>query len=402
MALRALDSLALVKEMNRFRSAFLLPLLAVTVSTLAVELHPGHRLTDRSQLWEHSSNILSGFCNMYQMEVVRDDRDWRFPYHGWFFGWAAKDCNPGFGGCDAIFALRSARLESGWQVYMGNDRWDDGTHPASWVPIITARNEFYDGWHNGDPSVVLVGGRFYMAYSSVGRNKDGKLWGEAGDKDGSLLCVMGAISDDGLHWRRTPAPIAMNLLDVGAPPVPEGEAHLYGSYHRPSLLYEAGKFRLWFDYWAGATDGVSVGYAENAGDFMDPKAWRIVQAGATPVLRQFPNPDVVKIREVYFMYGDPATDSPHQWISRRITEAVSTNGRDWVVLGYVKADRDTPATHVPQAYVQRDGAATWIYVFYACQIGGEPQYNYRYDRIRFMRRKVTDADLAEYRVLCRP
>src|ERR1035437_9591694 len=216
------------------------------------------------------------------------------------------------------------------------------------------------------------------------------------------MCVMGATSEDGLRWQRTPAPIAINPADVGAAPVPQGEAHLYGSYHRPSLLYESGKFKLWFDYWAGEVDGLSVGYAENDGDFMDSKAWRIVQVGTTPVLAKFPNPDVVKIGDVYFMYGEPPTDSPHPWITRRISEAVSTNGRDWVVLGKVKADRHTRAIHVPQAYVQREGADTWIYVFYACQIGGEPQYNYRYDRIRFMRRKVTDADLAEYRALCRP
>ena len=388
--------------MNKFESAFLVCLLGLGGNVLASELHPGQRLTDRSQLWENSGNILSGFCNMYQMKIVRDGRDSRFSYRGWLFGWAAKDCNPGFGGCDAIFALRSAQLESGWQVYAGNDRWDDGTHPASWIPVVTARNEFYDSWHNGDPSVVLVGGRFYMAYSSVGRNKDGKLWGEPGDKDGSLLCVMGATSTDGLCWQRTPAPIAMNPSDVGAPSVAQGEAHLYGSYHRPSLLCEGGKFKLWFDYWAGEGDGLSVGYAENDDDFMNPGAWRIVQAGTTPVLAQFPNPDVVKIGDVYFMYGDPRTDSPHQWITRRISEAVSTNGRDWVVLGHVKAGRDSPAIHVPQAFVQREGTDTWVYVFYACQIGGEPQYNYRYDRIRFMRRKISDADLADCRQMCRP
>jgi hypothetical protein len=213
---------------------------------------------------------------------------------------------------------------------------------------------------------------------------------------------MGATSTDGLCWQRTPAPIAMNPSDVGAPSVAQGEAHLYGSYHRPSLLCEGGKFKLWFDYWAGEVDGLSVGYAENDDDFMNPGAWRIVQAGTTPVLAQFPNPDVVKIGDVYFMYGDPRTDSPHQWITRRISEAVSTNGRDWVVLGHVKAGRDSPAIHVPQAFVQREGTDTWVYVFYACQIGGEPQYNYRYDRIRFMRRKISDADLADCRQMCRP
>ena len=384
------------------RAAVALLLISAATNVLPAEIHPGSRLTDRSSLWERSGDVLSGFRNMYQMKVVRDDRDSQFPYRGWFFGWASQDGNPGFGGCDAIFALRSARLASGWQVYAGADHWDDGTHPASWMPVVTAHNEFYDSWHNGDPSVALVNGRFYMAYSATGRNKDGKLWGEPGDKDGSILCVMGATSVDGIHWQRTSAPIAMNPADVGAPPVPQGEAHLYGSYHRPSLLYDEGKFKLWFDYWAGDTDGLSVGYAENDGDFVDPKAWHIVQAGNTPVLRQFPNPDIVKIEDVYFAYGDPPTGLSHPWITRKITEAVSMNGRDWVVLGHVEPDRDAPAIHVPEAFVQREGPDIWLYVFYACQIGGQPVYDYRYNRIRFMRRKVTEADLAEYRRLCQP
>ena len=48
--------------MNKFESAFLVCLLGLGGNVLASELHPGQRLTDRSLLWEHSGNILSGCC----------------------------------------------------------------------------------------------------------------------------------------------------------------------------------------------------------------------------------------------------------------------------------------------------------------------------------------------------
>jgi hypothetical protein len=49
--------------MSKFENAFLVCLLGLGANVLACELHPGHRLTDRSQLCEYSGNILSGFCN---------------------------------------------------------------------------------------------------------------------------------------------------------------------------------------------------------------------------------------------------------------------------------------------------------------------------------------------------
>ena len=69
-------------------------------------------------------------------------------------------------------------------------------------------------------------------------------------------------------------------------------------------------------------------------------------------------------------------------------QAVSDDGVNWRIVGFIAPDADTPACHVPQALVtQRDGSA-WLYLFYACQIGGEPTYDYRYDKIRAMRRPL--------------
>lgn len=358
------------------------------------------RFVNRSTLWEKRGDVLWGFHNMYQFHVLYDPDDTNYPFKAYFFGWAVEDCNrhiEGFKGCDAIFAARSKNLESGWEVYAGDDNWDRTMNPRLWRPIFAPQNFYFDEWHNGDPSVIKVGDRFFMAYSSTGHNKDRKPFGHPEDKDGSFLCIMGAVSEDGINWRRSVEPILANPKDYGAPTVPEGDAHPYGSYHRPSLLYEDGKFKMWFDYWHPKL-GFCMGYAENSGDFLNPRDWRVICAGDTPCLREFPNPDVVKVEGVYFAFADPSGYAPHPWMGRKIVEAVSLNGLDWLVLGYIEPDNDVPATHVPEAFVWREGGKTWLYVFYACQVGGEP-YNFRYNRIRAMRRQVTDEELALYRDL---
>jgi hypothetical protein len=133
---------------------------------------------------------------------------------------------------------------------------------------------------------------------------------------------------------------------------------------------------------------------------MNPDDWKVIRAGATPALPQFPNPDVTRVGDVYFAYGDPPTGHPHPWITRKLTEAISLNGRDWLVLGYVEPDADTQAIHVPQALVLPEGDAHRLWVTYACQIGGDVEaYDYRYNRIRAMSRLITEADLAHYRAL---
>ena len=362
------------------------------------------RQADRTGLWQRSGrNVIAGFHNMYNLHVLRM-QDRAYPYRGWFFGWAAVDGNrniPGFTGWDAIFAARAHDLDGPWHVWCGDGAataWDATSSPALWRPVVAPRHLYYDEVHNGDPSVVNVGATYYMAYSSVGNNRDRIPYGSPGDRDGSLLCIMGATSDDGLHWKRSEAPILLHAEDVGAAPVPEGEAHLYGSFNRPSLMAEGGKFRLWFDYWAGASRGVSMGYAECRGDFLDPAAWKVARAGDRPCLPQFPNPDVVRAGGLLHAFGDPPIGGTHPFMARKITEAVSANGLDWVVLGHTEPESDAAACHVPEAFVEHGRAGDTIHLFYACQNGGEP-YDYRYSRIRRMSRIVTPAETARLRAL---
>jgi len=343
--------------------------------------------TDRSALWHRTGkNVLWGFRNMYAPKVVRVP-DKAYPLRMWFFGWAVADGNPGYPGCDAIFHARGKDLER-WEVYCGDGAWDATMTPAKWKPVVTARDKHYDQWHNGDPSVVYRDGAFYMAYSSTGFNADGIGEHRPGDKDGDILCVMGATSQDGIEWRRSPEPLLINKDEIGAPHGKNSE-FLHGMYHRPSLLWDNGRWRLWFDYWAGPEGGgIAMGHAECRGDFLDPGAWTIVRAGDRPLLPSWPNPEVVKVAGKYYSFADPPIlPEPHPWKARQIAEAVSDDGIHWTVLGHVKPDADTPALHVPTPFVDASTDPPRIVLFYACQIGGEP-YDYRYNRIRYMARAI--------------
>lgn len=333
--------------------------------------------------WTRSQHdVLAGFRNMYHATVLQVD-DAAYPFRMWFMGWAKDDCNPGFPGCDAIFFARGKNLDA-WEVYAGDGRYDTSMTPGLWKPVLTPDDKPYDAWHNGDPSVVFRAGRYFMAYSATGPNLDGVLFGAPTDKDGDLYCVMGAVSDDGISWTRTAKPLLIYAPEVGATQKGENDAFLYGMYHRPSLLYDQGKWRLWFDYWAG--DGVAMGYAEGDDSAFESGGFLVLKAGNDPMLREWPNPSVVKVGRRYVSYADPSGYG-QGWPGRQLAEAVSPDGLHWTVTGYFPPDTDTPACHVPAATVVRQDGAEWLVVFYACQIGGAPAYDYRYDRIRYMKRK---------------
>jgi len=195
---------------------------------------------------------------------------------------------------------------------------------------------------------------------------------------------MGAISEDGIYWERSKRPLLIYEPEIGAPREPGVEVFKYGMYHRPSLLWDGGRWRLWFDYFTGSD--VAMGYAEaEADDFLEGN-FRVLRAGDAPLLHEWPNPSVVKIGKKYYCFADPSGYG-EGWAGRQLAEAESDDGLNWRILGWLPPDSDTPACHVPSATVVREGGETWLVVFYSCQIGGEP-YDYRYNRIRYMKRRV--------------
>lgn len=352
-------------------------------------LAPGHDLwqTDaryavRDALWiRPEQNVLWGFGNMYNPKVIQVD-DAQCPFRMWFFGWAAADCNPGFSGCDAIFFARGQDLDT-WEVYAGPGTWDATMNAGLWAPVISAQDTFYDEWHNGDPAVVYRKGTYYMAYSATGFDLDGYLYGQGGDTDGEISCVMGATSPDGINWTRTSEPLLLFPPDVG-PQSPWLSAD-YGMFHRPSLLFEEGRWRLYFDYW-NPVGGLSMGYAETDDAAFGPGAFVIRYAGERPLLYNWPNPNVVKVGAQYHSYADPPGYG-EGWPGRQCAEAISDDGINWTILGYTQPDSDTEANQIPEGAVVETDGQSWLLMFYACQIGGDP-YDFRYDRIRYLKRLI--------------
>ena len=203
---------------------------------------------------------------------------------------------------------------------------------------------------------------------------------------------MGAVSEDGLHWVKSNAPVLVYQPNIGQPPEsPGGYTHPSGLYHRPSLMFEDGRWKAWFDSYTDKH--FTMLYAENSGDFAQPADWKVIRGMDNPCIREFPNPDVIKIEDVYFVFADPGGHPEAGWATRKTTWAVSLNGRDWKMVGYMQADGDVQANHVPEAFVESEDGVTWIYLTYGAQVPKD----YRYDRIRMKRWKVTTEELVRLR-----
>jgi len=346
------------------------------------------RSVDKTDQWEQvGDKLLTNFINMYNLHIIEEADDEAYPYKGWFFGWAIDQCNSGALGCDATYAARANSLQGPWEVYSGDDRqgrpvWDATLNPARWVAVIAGGESNFHNWHNGDPSVVRKNGKYYMVYSATGFNKDGIAFGQPGDTDSDISVVMAATSDDGLRWNKSETPVLIYTPQWGQSTGDMDEyMHPMGSYHRPSLMIEDGKFKVWFDGYVNGS--FHMLYAENAGDFMAYKDWNIVRGLDNPALPDFPNPDVIKIDDLYFAFGDPSHPEGREtgWSSRKITWAVSLNGQDWKPVGHMKADAGWRANQVPEAPVVTESGDTWVYVSYGTMI----KWHFHQDSIRMKR-----------------
>lgn len=175
-------------------------MIGLTLMTLSVGC-AGAAQHELGEGWQRSGRpLLTNFDNMYGPCVVETPGAYR--YRMWFFGWAAGHTNPGVPGCDAIFHARSRDLLH-WDVYSRGDTWDATMNPSKWKPVLHASERWYEARHVGDPSVVLKDGTFYMAYSATSKHFDNV----PGYPATMVQCVMGATSEDGIHWRKTAAPL---------------------------------------------------------------------------------------------------------------------------------------------------------------------------------------------------
>ena len=314
-------------------------------------------MKDLTYEWRtHSDPVLFNFRNLYNAKVLKTE-DPIYPYRMWIFGESVHEGNLGFNGYDAIFLARGKSLDS-WEVFCGDDRWDCTMNPEKWAPVITAGNEIFDSFHNGDPSVVFKNGLYYMAFSSVGML-------EINGENYIINCIMGATSVDGILWDKSKAPILIwdkeyvELWNAKEPCPPST-----GGYHRPSILFDDGKWKLWFDYYLPGTF-LSMGYAENSGDFLNPDDWIVKNCDQNPQLRNFPNPAVVKINHSYYAFSDAPLFSGEHGNHRQIVMAQSHNGYDWEICGNIRPENSTVASHLPEPYLEEKDGKLYLYVFYS-------------------------------------
>lgn len=353
--------------------------------------------------WQWSQDVMSGFVNMYNPSVIHQPKK-EYPYKMWFFGWASGEANPGYHGVDAVFTARSKSIDGEWQVYSGNGRWN-ADDPRKWVPVLTAANpveKVYDNLHNGDPSVVFKDGKYHMVLTCAGYDPRDTKAGIMKIKRRKYRSVCGAVSDDGVHWRKIDQPLAFweHELKYGysgsMQRKPEIKNYL-GGYARPSLLYDENekKWQLWFDYRAGKM-GLGTGYAENRGDFSNPDDWQIIRAGTNPVIVGIMNPNVVKAGNRYYAFGIKAgfdafgKGVKQKWGTTRMVMLESADGLDWKYLGHFEPQDGALRHKTPEAMVIKDAEGTWLYVWFGIRHKDDPggkTSNYS-GRIRYMKRKV--------------
>jgi len=259
-------------------------------------------------------------------------------------------------------------------------------NPKKWQPVLYAGTNWYETWHTGDPSVVLKGGKFYMAYSSTSKPFDKPAKGYPASM---ICCVMGAVSSDGIHWKKTKQPLLIRKKDEMNP---KSQPDRIGDFHRPCLRWDDNKWKLWFDYWL-PEKGICMGYAENTDAFTKKNGFKIIHNLKKPILVNWPNPEIIKIEKQYHAFADPAgyptKIEPRVWTGRQLCEAVSPDGTNWTRLGFIDPDDDAPACHVPQTLITEISGTNWLYLFYATQRGNKDgKYYYQYDKIRAMRRKI--------------
>jgi hypothetical protein len=352
-------------------------------------------MTDLTSKWEvNHQPILGPFYNLYNPCVVHEPGQ-PYPYKMWLFGWAAEEHNSSTVGGDAIYHARSKDMFH-WEVYAGDDRWEVyAGDPKKFVPVLSRGQEKWNCWAAGDPSVVKKDDTYFMAYSSVGVET-------VVDADGSMKlhlinCVMGAKSTNGIDWSITKTPILVwgqedaNRWLLASGDNSKPPADYYGSYHRPSLLWDNGQWRLWFDYYHPGTF-LSMGCAENRQDFMNPGEWEVLRAEKQPLLKDYPNPCVIKVGTKYYAFADtPNYPESLGGDGRLLTMAESENGVDWSYLGYLRPE-GMASSHVPQALLSTVDGVEWLYVLYAWkpETVKEKAWDYRYKEIRTMRIRVSD------------
>ena len=329
------------------------------------EFNHASRFRDISKYFSPAIEILSGYKHLYNPDIHRINNNGNYFYRMYIFGWFNTICNQGFPGCDAIFMLDSEELT----------RWEIKQKKDTWKPILSAGNNIWNQWHIGDPSVLQIDNMHVMAYSSSGFDKDNinphpdKNFSPnyEEDIDEFYYTISGAYSADGVHWTNMKYPILSTPNELG-----KKDYASNATFHRPSLMYDLDRFKMWFDYVQTDDNNFhSMGYAELIGPatletFLSYN-WIIKKGMDSPALPNWPNPEVVKLPFGYISFADPREHDGGEWLGRKTSVAFSGNGIDWKILGFLEPDADCDANHVPETLVEADQ----LHLITACMVNLE-------------------------------
>ncbi len=334
------------------------------------------RFIDLSQHWSDSKIVMNGYLHLYNPDVIKLNHktENKNKYKMFLFGWSNDYCNSTLPGCDAIFTIETKNLEK-WHI---NTPSQATKQLPALQPVLTAGDQYWNQWHIGDPSVIHLTDTYFMAFSSVGYDQDGISPyaneainpNHANDTDGYYYTIGGAYSTDGNNWTFINHPILSTDLELG-----KKDMVIFGTFHRPSLMYDGDRFKMWFDYYHGAPIDKpvalpefhhSMGYAELIGpatlDTFLTANWIIKQGLNFPAIPNWPNPEIIKVPFGYLSFADPKGHYGGDWAGRKTSMAFSKDGINWKILGFIEHDSDCNANHVPEAYLENET----LYLFTSC------------------------------------
>ncbi len=333
------------------------------------------RFRDLTSFWGKSMEVMNDFLNLYNPDIIKINNSSSSHYRMYIFGWPYDFCNQDLPGCDSIFFIESSNLEF-WSITTS-----DNSNLSSPLKLtLSPGTRYWDEWHVGDPSVIKINDSYFMAYSAVGFDADG-INAHAdrntnsdykNDRDEFYYTIGGAYSNDGINWNTLDTPMVATKHEYA-----EKDPAMNAMFHRPSLMYDKDRFKIWFDYFNAAPLNravaltefhVSLGYAELIGpptlETFSSKNWTIRKGLNNPSIINWPNPEVLKLPFGYISFADPNGHQGSQWAARKTTMAYSNDGLDWKILGFIEHTSECGGNLVPEAYAE----SGILYLFTACII----------------------------------
>lgn len=222
---------------------------------------------------------VQGADNCYAPSILRVGEEW------WMWYGAQ-----GSSGHDQIFLAKSNDLVT-WQKH---PTW---SQPVPVIPNGTSN-------HVNDPSVVVFGDKWWMAYTDAATGEDDRVYG--------------ASSNDGMQWTKHG-----EIIGIGSPGAWDS-----GKVGRPSILVDDGKIWMWYD-------GQKPNAGRHVGVAVSSDGKNFTKYEANPVILNAGAVDVAKVGDFFVLLAEGGNGThlyvaknPFQWQYRGLLLAKSGDSYD--------------------------------------------------------------------------